>query len=176
MNVVTSVIQVVKKMWSPSLSEFLFNSADLNLNVIAQSCCVRILVVFTHAVAIFVIGGVFDRTGPDWKLYNKSVLSEGSPCIGLGDGLSARSALIERESLVGKSERQDLIPGCLRVGLTYSTVIPPKRSSDQRSPVSAHQSSTNCALSFWHTVISSAVCDIDKQRGARTLYFNSLPP
>jgi hypothetical protein len=33
------------------------------------------LVDFTHAVAIFVIGGVFDRTGPE------IVLSEGSPCI-----------------------------------------------------------------------------------------------
>jgi hypothetical protein len=69
-------------------------------------------VVFTH-VTIFDIGGVFDGTGPDWKLYNRSVLSEGSPCIGLGDGRSAHSALIERESLVGKFERQDLIPGWL---------------------------------------------------------------
>ena len=38
--------------------------------------------VFTHAVAIFIVGGVFDRTGP--KIVRSDcdpVLSEGLPCI-----------------------------------------------------------------------------------------------
>jgi hypothetical protein len=43
-------------------------------------------VVFTHAVAIFVIGGVFDKTGPEILQYDcDSVLSEGSPRISAFD-------------------------------------------------------------------------------------------
>jgi hypothetical protein len=37
---------------------------------------------FTHVVAIFVIGGVFDRTRPEIVQYDcDSVLSERPPCI-----------------------------------------------------------------------------------------------
>jgi hypothetical protein len=46
------------------------------------------LVVFTHchAVAIFIIGGVFNRTGPEVVQYDcDSILSEGSPCISVFD-------------------------------------------------------------------------------------------
>jgi hypothetical protein len=44
------------------------------------------LVVFTHAVAIFVVGGVFDRTRPEIVQYDgDSVWSEGSPGISTFD-------------------------------------------------------------------------------------------
>ena len=83
------------------------------------------LVVFTHAVAIFGVGGVFDRTGPEIVQYDgDSVLSEGSPCISVFDG-DGCSALIQRECLV-----QDPIPAFESGSSTVITQVQ-KRSSAQ---------------------------------------------
>jgi hypothetical protein len=65
------------------------------------------LVVFTHAVAIFVVASVFDRTSPEFVQYDcDSVLSEGSTLfVDSETGAQHFSALTERECLV-----QDPIP------------------------------------------------------------------
>ena len=130
------------------------------------------LEVFTHVVAIIIVGGVFDRTGPEIVQYDDSVLSEGSTCISAFDAErdTALPALTERECL-----------GCLVqdpiTASGSSTVVPQKWSSAQLRRSSTDYSTRRQSLRpIVFGILSLArdltVCDIDKQRGRRisTLY------